>query len=269
MSNTTNTPLHTYTPTMIEAATLSDLVRDFGEFVGPPGRFAPSGPYRNKCKAFLKGFQSGMTYHATQKPINHKVLTSGAKFAFKCGGVDYYEPASIDELPPKRYSEWLVKFEEMRMGVDRDFLSKLVEGWAGSLDVEVTEGKSRGSLKLSENSRWLYELRARMQIVPNPNYVYALASVNYFTLDEDITCYDPQKQAEKIKFWEDNHEGLAFFLNKPVKSLMGLSEYSEADLKASLRANLVRWNFLESQLSGTSRTGSTKSTKASEDTPST
>lgn len=258
--------LHTWTESHIHTASIRELAEAFGDYVGHPSRLSTLGPYRNACKRFLRGFKTGLTYHANQKPTNHKVLTSGAKFAFKCGGVDYYEPTNVEELPPKRYAEWLVKFEELRMGVDRQFLEALAEGWEGSYEVQVPDGKTKGALKLTEAYRWLYELKARMQIVPNPNYAYTLASVHFFTLDEDLTTYDPEEAKAKISHWESNSESLGFFLNEPVKNLIGLGTFSEDDLRKSLRANLIRWNFLEEALRNTSRGDTTKSTSDSEDT---
>lgn len=143
---------------------------------------------------------------------------------------NYYRFKDPLDRPPLRHSSWVVKFEELRMGVTREFLFDWIKFALNDLD-----GGPNGQIKLSDIHAKIHDLKARLLLAPFEDHIYALASVEFFTLDETINDYIFNEQNEKIEFWKNSEDATAFFLRKPVAELIGFDNSSRKDLERHLK----------------------------------
>lgn len=140
----------------------------------------------------------------------------------------FYRFKDIMDMPPLRYSNWYARMNELSMGVDREYLLNLRD-----LMVENLSG-SKGTINLQQAGTYIDDLYARLMLAPNEDQIYYAASIEYFDLDEDLTDYNFNYNNDKIRFWKESHESLAFFLRKPVRELLGWEKTSKQAIQAHL-----------------------------------
>lgn len=153
------------------------------------------------------------------------------KPAFDCGGVRYYEFDSVENLPFKRGLKCLTIYNELDMRCDRLYLQAHIEATKKVL----TEGKRVGVEEISKVLQLNRQLEQRLEMIYEPELYFKLASVVFFTADENPNDWEYKYAMDKIAHWK-KHGADAFFLNEPVRRLIpflkevavNFSEYSQA-----------------------------------------
>lgn len=154
-------------------------------------------------------------------------------------------------MPAGRYLEFTVKYEEMRMGCSREYLDKMVNSCLECF-TPAQAGKSAGIIDLNKLQRNIIELRARLDIAPIGEDVYAYLSVMFFPLNEDITRYDPIFNRAKIDRWRSVPIP-SFFSQKPINALTPFKGQSEQDIESYLLNQELTLTMMRSAFTNTSR----------------
>jgi len=160
------------------------------------------------------------------------------KLIFTVGGVDYYELENIFNLPYQRALEAIAIYEENRMKITYEYLKAHTKAIDNIFALQKFGLKEFGKLKhLNEQMKELFEF------VVETDLVYKLASVVYFTKDENPYTYDGKVAMNKIKAWKEAKGLNDFFLSKPIINLlpylrdcdMNFQVYSEVTSPSTLK----------------------------------
>ena len=143
----------------------------------------------------------------------------------------------IFNVPWERGTEAAHIYEELRMKCDKEYLRDHSDFVA-----EIINGPKFGLEQLELLRRGNNQLRQRLDWVVVPDHAYKLASVVYFDVSENPEKYEIGYAKKKIEHWKANTDVAAFFLQKPVRTLMPFSDefaaifqdYSEAITKVDL-----------------------------------
>jgi hypothetical protein len=135
----------------------------------------------------------------------------------------------------------------MRMGFTREwaidhFLKPIKESLIVSdkLDLTIISSKIR-------------EMENRMNLSCAEDSVFAVASVVFFELTDDILRYDFIKGRENIQLWKSDQEPASFFLNEPIGSLTGFSNHSSEAIQTYLKEMEIAIRLIQAQSSDTFR----------------
>jgi len=144
--------------------------------------------------------------------------------AFKVTGEQYYYFKDTSDMPTLRYYRFSQFLTEFEMRISRDFLLEVTEKCISSLN----EGN------LVRAAAMLTELVSRAKLIIETDTLYRLASVVYFTLDEDVTDYDYTINEQKIKKFKE--EGLqSFFFKMPCRDFLPQINISKKDMEDYLK----------------------------------
>ena len=153
-----------------------------------------------------------------QKTTKHAI-----KFAFNCGGKDYFELDDLNSMLNGRAFQAIDFFNELGMKVTPDYL----KAHCASMR-EVINGDK---FQFTDLLQLILQLEERLEMILSPDIMYKIASVVYFDETEKPYSYDDVYGRRKIQHWKEN--GMDdFFLLKPIKELIPSLELSKADLKA-------------------------------------
>jgi len=144
-------------------------------------------------------------------PLSKHVI----QFAFRSGGIDYFQMNDVFNLPYQRGLEAIHAYEELEMRCDKNYLME----HAKVID-EIVNGTRIGLPELERIRMANDQLRQRLDWVVVPDQVYKLASIIYFDASESPTHYELGYAREKIKRWKENDDVDAFFLQKPIQELV-------------------------------------------------
>jgi hypothetical protein len=145
------------------------------------------------------------------KRSNYPVTKHETKYAFTCGGVDYYQFDDFNNTPAMRGMKTVVFFEEMKMKCTVDFLKlhvEAVDNLVRSTKIDIFEIK-----KLND------QLKQRLDLALDHELIYKLASIVFFDKKENIEDFDFGYNAKKIQHWK-KHLANDFFLLQPLQELV-------------------------------------------------
>lgn len=149
------------------------------------------------------------------------------QFAFKCGGIDYFEFVDKNNLPYQRGLDALTFFQELQNGVTKDYLlehTKIMSGLLSGKSIDV------GKIAL-HNAR----LDERLKFIVSKDIIYKVASICFVDKTENHLTYDYKYNQTKINNWIENGAD-AFFLQQPIRRLIPflnqLGDSSQMYLKA-------------------------------------
>jgi hypothetical protein len=160
------------------------------------------------------------------------------KLIFTVGGIDYYELENIFNLPYQRALEAIAIYEENRMKITYEYLKAHTKAIDNIFALQKFGLKEFGKLnQLNE------QMKERLEFVVDTDLVYKLASVVYFTKDENPYTYDGKVAINKIKAWKEAKGLNDFFLSKPIINLlpylrdcdMNFQVYSEVTSPSTLK----------------------------------
>lgn len=144
-------------------------------------------------------------------PLSKHVI----EFAFRSGGVDYFQMNDIFNLPYQRGLEAIHAYEELEMRCDKNYLiehAKLID--------ELVNGNRFGLKELERIRAANDQMRQRLEWVIVPDQMYKLASIVFFDASESPEHYEIGYARDKIKKWKANEDVDAFFLQKPIQELV-------------------------------------------------
>jgi len=147
------------------------------------------------------------------------------KYAFSVGVRDYYQLVNDLDLPEKRFAYLRHYYHEMQMRMSKEVLLQFVEAMKKAVNPE--KGKA---VELGKVDRLLDEIKDRTEWLFEPDSLYRLASVVYFTMDEDITDYDEKLNEAKVKAFKKKGM-LSHFLQTLTDEQSGLFNLSPDALK--------------------------------------
>ena len=147
------------------------------------------------------------------------------KYAFTVGITDYYQLVNDLDLPEKRFAYLRHYYHEMQMRLTKETLLEFMDAMKKAVNPEKGKAVELGKVdrlidEITERTKWLFE----------PESLYRMASVVYFTLDEDITDYDERENEAKIKAFKKK-DMLSHFLQTLTNEQSGLFNLSPDALK--------------------------------------
>lgn len=171
-------------------------------------------------------------------------LMMNFELAFTLAGKSYYWTPDQTEMPTARGLAALAIYEEMRMGVTKEYIEKHCE------EVDKILSKTRPSIQELGRLVTLHDnLRDRSKLMILPDYIFKLASVVFVERDESPFTYDWKLNNEKIRLFKQ-HGDVAFFLTTPLKNLLPHLTLPEKDSQKYLNLNeqidQMHWAFLNS-----------------------
>ncbi len=141
------------------------------------------------------------------------------KFAFSCGGVDYFELEDPNALTQGRGFAALNYYNELSMKCSREFLIAHTE----AVDKILRDAKK---IDIIEIAKLNLQLKERLEMVLDSLTPYKVAAVIFFDKTEDPYSFDYDYAMKKIEKWK-NEDVASFFLQVPLRSLIPSSLLSE------------------------------------------
>ena len=118
------------------------------------------------------------------KEVSHPKEGMDIEYAFTCGGTDYYQPKDVSLFGPKRIAEFDLVYHEYACGVSSEYLDHHIASMEGYLNPKDEQ------INLLSAIYQLHDLKLRRQLVRPERLQYAVCSVYFFDLKEDLTSYD-------------------------------------------------------------------------------
>jgi len=173
-------------------------------------------------------------FNLLRKKAKQRLLKIGEKkraikFVFSIKGQDFYQFESPLDMPVARWHYSSVFNEELQMGITKEDLEDIL----GMIQEHLNAGD------LVSASFQLKDLQYRVENIYDTEIAYKLASVVFFTLEEDLTNYDNAYNQEKIALFKTKKME-DFFLNTPAKDLIPFGNLSATDMKIFLTMNQAR-----------------------------
>lgn len=153
------------------------------------------------------------------------------EFAFAWEGVNYYAYTNAMNVPYQRAFVALDYIEEFNMRVTREYL----ETFTAAIKSEFAQNP----INVTEVVRLINNLEERLGWVVAIDTVYKLASVTFFTEEENPMNYDLMYNKKKIDAWKKS-DSLGFFLAMPLEQLTIFSKFSTEELQDYLRGQAVK-----------------------------
>jgi hypothetical protein len=151
------------------------------------------------------------------------------EFAFEIKGKKYYQFADIFSLPVERGLYALMVYEETRMKCTLEYLKRHVE-----VVRKILHSDKIDIFRINQLNEQLSE---RINFAVDMDTIYRLASVVYFSQEENPSVYDQEYCKKKIDFWKKNKETGDFFLQKPLTDLFPYLSNADFNLREYLEAN--------------------------------
>lgn len=130
--------------------------------------------------------------------------------AFEHDGVKYYQFATGFTMYVERYHAGIDRMNEIEMRCDKNYLDNFQK--------MLSEYLKRGDLEAIAILN--HNLRDLRSYVCNVELMWNLASVWYFTADENPMGYDYEVADKKIKAWKKSKDLEAFFLRSPIMDFL-------------------------------------------------
>jgi hypothetical protein len=141
------------------------------------------------------------------------------KWAFSCGGEDYFECEDPNSLTSGRGYAALNYYKELSMSCTREFLLAHTE----AIDKIVRNPKN---IDVIEIAKLNLQLKERLEMVVDSLTPYKVAAVIFFDKTEDPYSFDYDYAMKKIEKWK-KEDVASFFLQVPLRSLIPSSLLSE------------------------------------------
>lgn len=181
----------------------------------------------NTIIAFIKHYWYKIVRKFKQ-PEWSKDSKAPIKWAFNCGGIDYYAFVDPFTIPYQRGLVSIAIYEQFNMRVTREHLKTTLTA------IKECVNSKDGEIRLSDLIGIVNDLEARLDWVVELDTTYKLASIVYFDKTEDPMGYNETYNYNKIKHWKQF--GVRdFFLRLPLKDLIPFIGISEKDMETYLK----------------------------------
>lgn len=199
----------------------------------------------------------------TTQPKFLKDPQSPVELAFTIEGKNFYQYVDPMNTPCQRGLAAIVAYDELRMRTtykhleaENKFMKEHFQLLRTSLD------GSKGKITLSKAFDYINEMEKvvnyrieRMGIPIIEDLVYKLASVVFFTEEENPYQYDHEYNRLKIENWKKQESAYDFFLREPLRRLLPFSidsgAISPVSLNTTLKAAAKLVEFQYGSLTGT------------------
>ena len=141
--------------------------------------------------------------------------------AFSIAGKGYYQFKDISKMKCNRVLVTNDFYNELTMRATRDFLVKHTEA--------VEKLLNDSEINIFKIHQLNQQLKERLEMIYETDIIYKIASVVFFTKEENPYEYDDILGQEKVELFRAQGDG--FFFGKLFKSLIGSTDLSEKDLK--------------------------------------
>jgi hypothetical protein len=152
-------------------------------------------------------------------------------YAFTWEGEDYYCFENPFNMPWQRAYVAMAYYEELNMRITKDFLLEIL--------FVMKEEINKPKPGITEVVKYINLLEERTRYVVEPETLLKLASVYYFTLDENPFFYDLIFNQKKIANWRKART-LDFFLQLPLQELAPLSTLQRETLQTYLTGQIAK-----------------------------
>lgn len=185
--------------------------------------------------------------------------------ACELGGVQYYQPKSVMELPIGRASYFNLYFEEFRMRCDRELVEahcKAINNVCSRMEAFFTldNGSKIPFDKIFKELQHIKnlngQLEERLTYIIDPDHVLKIASVLLWDANEHPTKYDVAYNQEKIAMWKKKMyhlEILALPIMQLIPSIEDVSGSFQMFSEAMQEINKYNWAEVSKQLSENER----------------
>lgn len=163
-------------------------------------------------------------------------------------GVELYTFKNLEDMNVKRWQRLNEFLREVELRMTKKELNEYLEM------VEII--CNQPEVKIVEIIKLTQAIRAATDLFLETETMYRLASIVYFTKDEDLTDYDFDWGEEKIRMFKTEPIG-DFFLSNPMKKLLPQSDISASALRTFSKlteAKLLLLSQLKSRYFTTSKT---------------
>jgi hypothetical protein len=155
------------------------------------------------------------------------------EFAFELDGKKYYEFRNISDMPKDRFiraNEFLINCE---WSLTTDDLKEFIQ----LMDKSLEKGN------ITEIARVNNALSYSVDLFMDTDIYLRLFSCVFFTVDEDLTDYDFDIGAEKIKAFKKY--GIPdFFLNQPIKKYLPQIDISKQHIETFSKLTTAKKDYL-------------------------
>ena len=168
----------------------------------------------------------------TGKKVWGKPTQYPITYAFTFDGVDYYQYENVFNLPYQRAFTAIAIYDEFSMRMTREVLEHYIAAQEAIINSPT--------IKLTDFAFNIKDMRDRLEWVFEPDTVLKLASVVYFTKEENPANYDVVYNSKKIKEWKRSAGVmLDFFLQVPLQELCPFLTQPPEVIQDYLKGSLV------------------------------
>jgi len=151
--------------------------------------------------------------------------------AFVCGGIQYYQFDSLNNLPWKRGAKFLSIYSELESKCDRYYLTEHCK----AVD-KLFSGSKIGFDEIMKMRQLNAQMQERLKMIFHEDLTYKICSVVYFDKNENPDDWEWKYALTKIDHWKKHSDVLTFFLQEPIRKLIpyleilkdNIRDYSEA-----------------------------------------
>lgn len=150
-------------------------------------------------------------------------------------GQQYYEFVQVADMPQNRFVHYLDFRSESQMGVTREVINGYLDG--------IMAANNEGNVSFVGAQAFM--LKDSINNCTNIEVLYNMASLLYFTKDEDISCYDLDYNERKIRLFKQVKNKSFFFQNLLTNSLKITGKSLPTNIDAYLRQSMVKLSTYE------------------------
>lgn len=144
---------------------------------------------------------------------------------FQIDGKQYWKYKDISKVKNQRILVINDFYNELAMGTTRDMLLKHTE----AIDKILTSS----TIDIYQMKKLNMQLQERLDMIHPTDIIYKIASVIYFTNDENHLDYDDLLGREKVALFKAQDKGnnkMSFFFGTLYKNIIGSTDISDKDL---------------------------------------
>lgn len=170
---------------------------------------------------YLRKYSTNGLTNSKVNPIFLETPKNAIQFVFECEGVKYYKFTNELNMPVDRALSASDVYAEMELKVDSEFITSHCKA--------INEALNKG--KLTDVAMLNQILERKIKAITNIDLMYKLASVLYFSENENPNVYDYAIAKTKIQSWKRQKDIHAFFLQMPIKDFLPSFNTSEMNLQ--------------------------------------
>lgn len=159
--------------------------------------------------------------------VHHPDISDQVEIAFEVGLVKFYRMKTELRLPTGRYKYHYKYLQENSLRIDIPSLMAFIE------EIKKCLTGKKNNIEIGEAIILLHKLESKISLPFDPELARKLASVSFFTEDEDLSTFDEAHGKWKIEHWRE-HNFHDFFLMMPVQELLNLRGISIESLEEYL-----------------------------------